>query len=172
MQCQICKKNDATIHLTEIVDGVRSETHICQDCAQSEGIIVKNQMPINELLSNLLASQPADDEISGLSGLAKECPDCGFTLDHFKKEALLGCPNDYEVFGEELRPLIKRAQDNNSTHCGKVPSRVPVMNKNKIELVNLQKELEISVQKEDYEQAAMLRDKINVLKETGNQPDL
>ncbi len=171
MQCQICKKNEATIHLTEIVDGARSETHICQDCAQNEGIIIKNQMPVNELLSNLLASQPTDDEISGSLGVSKECPDCGFTLDHFKKEALLGCPNDYEVFEEELRPLIKRAQDNNSVHCGKVPSRVPVMNKNKIELTNLQKELEIAVQKEDYERAAMLRDKINVLKETGNQPD-
>lgn len=172
MQCQICKKNEATIHLTEIVDGARSETHICQSCAHEEGIIIKNQMPINELLNNLLASQPADEEISGSLGLAKDCPDCGFTLDHFKKEALLGCPNDYEVFGKELRPLIQKAQDNNVGHCGKIPSKVPVANKNKIELANLQKELEISVQKEDYEQAAKLRDKINVLKETGSRPDL
>ncbi|MCK4888158.1 MAG: UvrB/UvrC motif-containing protein, partial [Planctomycetes bacterium] len=171
MQCQICKKNEATIHLTEIVDGIRNETHICQSCAQSEGIIVKNQMPINELLSNLLASQPADDEMSGSFDSTKECPDCGFTIDHFKKEALLGCPNDYEVFEEELKPLIQKAQNNNISHCGKVPSKVPVTNKNKIELSNLQKELDIAVQKEDYEQAAMLRDKINVLKENSNQPD-
>ena len=171
MQCQICKKNEATIHLTEIVDGVRSETHICQSCAQSEGIVVKNEMPINELLSNLLASQPADDEISGSFGLSKACPDCGFTMDHLRKESVLGCPEDYEVFEEELKPLIARAQNYNSSHCGKVPSSVPVENKNKIELANLQKELEIAVQKEDYEQAAVLHDKINVLEETGNQPD-
>ncbi|HPS55755.1 MAG TPA: UvrB/UvrC motif-containing protein [Sedimentisphaerales bacterium] len=172
MQCQICKKNEATIHLTEIIDGVRSETHICQDCAQHQGIVVKSQMPINELLTNLLASQPDDEEIAGTLGIAKSCPDCGFTLDHFRKEAMLGCPNDYEVFEEELKPLIEKAQDYNSTHCGKVPSKMPVTKKQKIEFTNLQKELEIAVQKEDYEQAAILRDKINVLKENSNKPDL
>ena len=172
MQCQICKKNEATIHLTEIVDGVRSETHICQDCAQSEGIVVKNQMPINELLSNLLASQPDDDELSGKIDQNKVCPECGFTIDHFQKEALLGCPNDYEVFEKELKPLIQKTQNYQNTHCGKVPSKTPVANKNKIELANLQKELDIAVQKEDYEQAAILRDKINSIKEIGSQPDI
>lgn len=172
MQCQVCKKNEATIHLTEIVEGVRSETHICQDCAQSQGIVIKSQMPINELLSNLLASQPDDEEILGTFGTAKSCPDCGFTIDHFRKEAMLGCPNDYEVFEKELKPLIQKAQDYNTTHCGKVPSKVPVTNRQKIEFTNLQKELEIAVQKEDYEQAAILRDKISVLKENCNKPDL
>ena len=62
MQCQICNKNEATIHLTEINDGVRTEMHVCENCAAEEGIAVKSQMPIKELLSSLLASQPPDDE--------------------------------------------------------------------------------------------------------------
>ena len=55
MQCQICNKHDATIHLTEIADGVRSEIHICEHCASEQDIAVKSHIPINELLSNLLA---------------------------------------------------------------------------------------------------------------------
>ena len=63
MQCQICQKNEATIHLTEIVEGLRSEMHICERCAQEQGIAVKSQIPLNELLSGLLASAPSDDEM-------------------------------------------------------------------------------------------------------------
>ena len=91
MQCQICKKAEATIHLTEIVDGQRSEMHICQLCAQNEGIAVKSQIPLNELLSNLLASQPKEEEFEEQDEEVV-CQDCGFTLDQFRKEGVLGCP--------------------------------------------------------------------------------
>ena len=57
MQCQVCQKKEATIHLTEITDGVRSEMHLCEHCAQEEGIAVKSQLSINELLSGLLSTQ-------------------------------------------------------------------------------------------------------------------
>ncbi len=58
MQCQLCSSNTATIHLTEITNGQRVETHLCQECAQKQGLAVKNQIPLNELLSTLLAAQP------------------------------------------------------------------------------------------------------------------
>ena len=51
MQCQICHKNGATIHLTEITGGQRTEMHICEQCAAEQGIAVKSHIPINELLS-------------------------------------------------------------------------------------------------------------------------
>ena len=68
MICELCQKNEATIHLTEITDGVRSEMHLCELCAAEQGITVKNQMPINELLSNLLASVPDDQEMADPAG--------------------------------------------------------------------------------------------------------
>ena len=57
MQCQACKQRTATIHLTEISNGQRIETHLCETCAQKQGIAIKNQIPLNELLSTLLAVQ-------------------------------------------------------------------------------------------------------------------
>ncbi len=57
MQCQNCKQHSATIHLTEISNGQRTETHLCEQCAQKQGLAVKNQIPLNELLSTLLAVQ-------------------------------------------------------------------------------------------------------------------
>ena len=161
MHCQICQKNEATIHLTEITDGLRSEMHLCEHCAQEEGIAVKSHLPINELLANLLATQPSDNELLGDSKQKIACPHCGFTLDQFAKEAVLGCPYDYEVFEKSLLPLIEKAHNGKTTHCGKVPSKTPEDTKKQTLLYTLRKQLEVAVQNEDYELAAELRDKIN-----------
>ena len=163
MQCQVCQKKEATIHLTEITDGVRSEMHLCEHCAQEEGIAVKSQLSINELLSGLLATQPSDDELFGDTEQELSCPHCGFTLGQFTKEAVLGCPYDYEVFEKSLLPLIKKAHDGQTVHRGKVPSKMPKDTKKQIKLTALRQQLQIAVQSEDYELAAKLRDKINQL---------
>ncbi|MDD5063625.1 MAG: UvrB/UvrC motif-containing protein [Phycisphaerae bacterium] len=161
MQCQVCQKKEATIHLTEITDGVRSEMHLCEHCAQEEGIAVKSQLSINELLSGLLATQPSDDEMLGGAEQEKACPNCGFTLAQFTKEAVLGCPNDYEVFEKSLLPLIEKAHDGKTVHRGKVPSKTPKDTKKQMKLAALRQQLEAAVQSEDYELAAKLRDEIS-----------
>jgi len=163
MQCQVCQKKEATIHLTEITDGVRSEMHLCEHCAQEEGIAVKSQLSINELLSGLLATQPTDDELFGDTEQELSCPHCGFTLAQFTKEAVLGCPYDYEVFEKSLLPLIEKAHDGKTVHRGKVPSKMPKDTKKQMKLTALRQQLDAAVQSEDYELAAKLRDEINQL---------
>ena len=164
MQCQICKKKTATIHLTEIADGLRTEVHMCEHCAQEQGIAAKSQISVNELLSSLLAAQPADDELFGPSEHQTPCPHCGFTLDQFRKAGVLGCPYDYEVFEKSLLPLIERAHDGKTSHCGKAPSKISQPTKKQIERSNLRRQLEAAVQNEDYELAAKLRDKMKKYK--------
>ena len=160
MQCDICRKNQATIHLTEIIGGARSETHLCEHCAQEQGIAVKNQIPINELLSGLLSSQPTDEDIYGLIEDTISCPYCGITLEQFRREAVLGCPHDYEVFEKVLAPLIKKTHNGKITHCGKIPSKIPPDTRKQAELLSLRQQLDAAVTREDYELAAQLRDKI------------
>jgi protein arginine kinase activator len=160
MQCEICQKKEATIHLTEITDGVRTELHVCEICAAEQGITVKSQMPLNELLSNLLSSQPGDEEMRDPQEKDLMCPQCGFTLEQFRKEAVLGCPNDYEVFEKSLLPLIDKAHDGKTTHCGKVPTKAPQDVRKKSELLALKQQLDAAVLREDYELAAKLRDQI------------
>jgi protein arginine kinase activator len=163
MQCQICNKRTATIHLTEISEGIRTEMHICEHCATEQGIAAQSQISVNDLLSNLLASQPSDDELLGAEDDVSSCPNCGFTLDRLRKEGTLGCPHDYEVFQHSLLPLIERAHGGSSVHCGKVPSKIPAETKQLAKLSQLRQELERAVRDEDYERAAELRDKIKPL---------
>jgi protein arginine kinase activator len=167
MQCQKCKQNSATIHLTEIHNGERQEMHLCPACAEQEGVAIKNQVPLNELLSTLLSAQSDSDAQQAINaGSAEEliCNSCGMTFEQFKQEALLGCENDYEAFKKPLKIIIDKAHNGNMEHTGKVPSKAPEDTQVQVRIMDLQKQLQEAVQKEDYELAAELRDKIEHLK--------
>jgi protein arginine kinase activator len=164
MQCELCKIKAATVHLTEIIDGHRTESHLCQACAQKEGISIKSQLSLNELLSSLIAAHQQTTDEEGLAEMEKSCPVCGMTMDMFRKQAVLGCPNDYEVFGKTLEQLIEKAHDGNLTHKGKIPaglSQEEISNTNKKE--ELKKQLDRAVAAEDYELAAKLRDQLKTM---------
>lgn len=162
MLCQSCKQKTATIHLTEIANNQRNETHLCQDCAQEQGLTVKAQIPLNDLLNTLLSaqSQAGEAERADNKGTEHACPHCGMTLKRFAKESLLGCPEDYKEFRDELMPLIEKNQNQKTAHSGKVPSHMPEANRKDIELAGLKRQLEQAVKNEDYETAARLRDRI------------
>ena len=166
MQCQRCKDQTATIHLTEINDGQRQETHLCEECAEHEGLAIKSQIPLNELLSTLLASQssPKAEPVAEVAAEdEKSCSSCGMTMKEFNNGRLLGCANDYEELGESLEPIIEKNQGGNTTHKGKVPANAPEDSKKQIEILNLRRQLEDAVENEDYENAAQIRDRIEHL---------
>ena len=161
MICQSCKERTATVHLTEIASGQRCETHLCQECAQQQGLAVKTQVPLNELLSTLLSTQPqAGEKSPSAPGSEHPCSECGMTLKRFSKESSLGCTHDYEEFQDELMPLIEQTQNGKTQHCGKVPSRTPERDRKDVELTNLRRQLDAAVKNEDYEAAARLRDQM------------
>ncbi len=160
MLCQLCNERTATIHLTEISEGMRMESHLCETCAQKQGLAVKSQIPLNELLSTLLAaqseSQGGDAPAEAVADL--KCPACGMSFKQFVQKSQLGCPNDYRAFGEPLKAVIEKAQNGRLQHRGKVPSSAPVDTRDQIRMMSLRQQLEEAVRNEDYEQAAKLRD--------------
>jgi protein arginine kinase activator len=160
MHCEICQSREATIHLTEISDGVRTEMHLCEQCAQEQGVGAKSYIPLNELLSNLLSVGPKEEGPAGFGDSDLVCPRCDYTLEKFREKAVLGCPYDYEVFEKALLPLIKKAHDGATAHCGKIPARIPNDSKQQMEIARLRQQLDEAVRNEDYELAAKLRDKL------------
>ncbi len=154
MQCQLCEKQ-ATVHLTEIVEGEKTEKHLCEDCAHNNGITIKAHVPINELLTDLVESQEQARELSELS-----CPKCNMTWSEFRKGGLMGCPDDYEIFNEPLEKIISKAQENASGHVGRAPMKSSGKFSDQISLLRLRQELQQALDSEDYEVAASLRDEI------------
>src|SRR5262249_49157257 len=75
-----------------------------------------------------------------------------------------GCPHDYDEFREELTPLLENIHGE-TRHCGKTPRRMPQARQAQSELVQLRRQLVQAINKEAYEEAAQLGEKIRRLGE-------
>lgn len=162
MKCQHCNENEASIELTQVVDGRKEILHICEVCAQK----MKPSSPLvkNGFMSGLL------DTINN-SGLqvnyikTTACSACGMTYGKYKELGQLGCYACYEAFGEKLNPLIRRIHGSDR-HTGKMPVKYRGTAKIQREVVRLKGQLDQAIRREAFEEAAMLRDRIKALEKT------
>ena len=172
MDCDICKKNSATVHVTEISPAAEEGSkdavqlrHVCGTCAQ--------KLDLPHMTVGAGAPQGLSDIWNLLQQSARRaraagtlaCPDCGMTLAEFRNKGRLGCPNDYKIFGEYLRPLLQRVHKD-LTHRGRRPGLDDHELERMRHLSDLRAKLDAAVRDEAYESAAQLRDAIQQL-ETG-----
>jgi len=160
--CDACGRRRATVHLTDLVDGRAVERHLCKQCyEETEGA----SLPPAEVLAQFLSA--VAPELKEMSG--RQCPVCGINYLEFRKSPRLrlGCPQDYEVFGAALEQIIDSVQGATS-HCGKVPPGMGSESAQRHRILSLQKRQQKAVEREDYELAAELRDRIRQLKRHGS----
>lgn len=159
MLCDICGKNPATVHLTEIVDNQMNELHLCEGCAHQKSAQMEQHFGLSELLAGMMQAGKAGKE-KGQETVDLKCPACQLSYDDFKKTGRLGCGECYTVFKKYLAPLIKSIHGS-STHFGKSPfdETKPALKKNE-DIRELRLKLQEAVDKEDFEEAARLRDQI------------
>ena len=155
MNCERCKKQHATYHLTAIEDGSKKEAHLCEDCARQAGVGIKFNFSINDVVGGPPSPMPKPK-----SKVA--CPDCGITYSEFKSKARLGCARDYEVFEKDVVRLLEKVHGA-STHTGKAPRTADAHVRKENELLRLKRDLETVVKTEDFEKAAEIRDRIKNL---------
>ncbi len=172
MECERCKKHEATIHLTEIIKDVKSELHLCESCAKEVGL--------NAKLSNFSLSMPemlSFLDLSDIDGSAQDvhCRSCNYSFLQYGKTGALGCPDCYDSFRESLEPIIA-GYHGERKHIGKSPRfsadsfRETVLARKtgtESSMDDLKKELETAVSEERYEDAAVLRDRLKVLMNEG-----
>jgi protein arginine kinase activator len=170
MICQICKEREATIQLTKVINGVKTELHLCEQCASKEALNLY-QMDftnfINEFLN--LESKVAGDTKPETHSEIK-CKNCGMEFEEFRKTGKLGCDECYNAFQPMLEPLIKRIHGR-TVHTGKIAQNGNPELKRKRELTEMQKQLEEAIRTENYELAAEYRDIIRLLKEKHIEAD-
>lgn len=165
MLCQECGKKQATLHFTKILNGEKTEFHICETCAREKGELIPgtpNGFSIHNLLSGLLDFDPSAHSTLANKALPARCEHCGLTYSQFSKVGRFGCSHCYKYFGAKLDPLLKRVHGN-IVHTGKVPKRSGGLIKQKREIENLKHELHLRIENEEFEQAAKLRDRIREL---------
>lgn len=166
MLCQNCQQRPATVHLTKIINFAKTEMHLCEVCAKAAGnelgIIFGTNFTFQNLIAGLLGDSSLELEQQPSIGKALSCPNCGLTFSDFKNTGLLGCGECYRHFKTGLDPLLKKVHGS-ITHTGKVPHRTGGKVRIKKEIQDLRIQLQQAIQKENYEQAANLRDKIRQL---------
>ncbi len=164
MLCEICKKNQAKIHVTQIKDNKKISVHLCQECAHEKGVAgpaINTHFSVADLLSGLLKG--GEDQPTA-PDLQKTCLQCGLSYNSFKESGRFGCSNCYETFRDDLEPLLQKIQKN-THHTGKAPRRCDgnvVVERN---IADLRHRLQEAVSEENFEEAARLRDRIRELEE-------
>jgi len=157
MLCDICKKNQATVHLTEIIDEQMTELHLCEECAREKSMEMEQQFGLGDLLAGL--SDLGKTNVEEKEAMKVKCSVCGLTYDDFRKIGRLGCSECYDSFRKHLAPLLKRIHGA-SKHYGKAPLALAKPQKARSELEELRMKLQKAIEKEEFEEAARLRDKI------------
>lgn len=161
LECGECKKSVSVIY-TEIVSDTMVRTSMCADCPclqrHLRGVPMIGQ-----------GSSRRDDTPAGLT-----CGNCGTTLESLRVGLPAGCSTCYEVFdaalvtelfaSEKIPPHVVPGKKTAPLHVGRAPGVAQEVNATS-RLLALSEALSDNLKKENYEQAALLRDQIKALTE-------
>lgn len=174
MLCDKCKKNEAKVYYTEIINGEKTEQHLCEECAteftsfQMNTPIMNQEITLGSLLSTILGNYYGNNT-HGNEQTEKElhCEKCGMTYSEFMKVGRFGCSQCYDSFHKILEKSIKSIQGSEA-HTGKKPkgfeTKTEKLVKELPEIEKLSIRLQDAIEKEEFEEAAKLRDLIRELK--------
>lgn len=156
LKCSHCD-NQATVHLTQIINNKIIKVDLCEICAQAKGVTDPEGFSLADLLNKSHVALP--EEESGL-----QCPDCGLTNADFRRTGRLGCSSCFTVFASVLRPVLEDMHVG-TCHKGKTPELALSRQSMTAQLDKLEMALAKAVEDEAYEDAAKYRDQIKSLKE-------
>jgi len=188
MKCQHCGNHEATVHLRQNINGQVTEHVLCSACAEQMGVGGMfadfgsfGGFGVPGLfggfdhfagLGSLLGSMLGGTQQKTLPQTHR-CNTCGSSFDDIASRGKLGCAECYELFADRLAPSIERMH-NRAKHVGKLPGRPAVNNTPAPARVQPEKQekpagqtveelrtqLRTAVLSEEYEKAAVLRDRI------------
>lgn len=164
MLCQRCQMNQATVLYHQIINGEKTEYHLCSQCASQMNMSISFDNMFKGFLDGFVSSISHGEEIMLDS---TSCPNCGFTFNDIKTSGKLGCSECYHTFSKRLDSILKNIQANN-THCGKFPKKSGSELRKAHELEDLKAQLKRAIENEEYEEAAHIRDRIKEIDSKNN----
>ncbi len=155
MKCMKCNKNEANVYYSENINGKRSETYLCSDCAEKVGL--KMRVPSFSSRFGGFFEDPFFSEkgvFGGMLDMMRDFDKSFFGEDFFKP-----------MLSEKTEEKESKSTEKACKTCEKEPAKTEkqetVSPRN--ELQSLKRELKKAVSAEEYEKAAVLRDKIRAL---------
>jgi protein arginine kinase activator len=170
VECQECHERPAALHFSQVVNGNKTEVHVCEQCAKEKGYMSYGEegYSLHNLLSGLFNFEPsplADHKSNGfVQAHDLKCSKCGMTYKEFTRVGKFGCAECYQTFSDRLNPIFRRVHSGNTRHDGKVPKRIGSNIHQKRKLEQYRSKLQQLIENEAFEQAANVRDQIKELK--------
>ncbi len=166
MLCQNCGKNEANTHIKQIINGDTAESHLCSECANHLGYSDMFS-GFDFSLSDFFGGFLSDVMPGHMLGDVKRCEKCGASFNDIVREGRVGCANCYKTFYDRLRPSLQRIHGK-ARHSGKISRSAgeaqKAENDIKEKIDTLQAAMDDAVSKQNFEEAAKLRDEIKALK--------
>lgn len=166
MKCSHCGKNQANTHFKRIINGKKEEMYLCEECAQELGVMNEFEpLSMDSFFGNLLgAGASAFNSLAGID----RCSYCGSSFNDIVKSGKVGCANCYSKFEDKLAPSIEKIHGK-TKHIGKFVtySQDGVVSDESAPaedtVAKLKADLKLAVKEQRFEDAAVIRDKINEL---------
>ena len=171
MLCEVCGKNTATTYIKTVINGKVTEKHLCAQCAAKEGTGGFFTNPLSDMLTSIFG----DEAPVGIGTQQKRCACCGSDFSDIVSTGKLGCSECYETFFDDLLPYFKRIHGS-VRHIGKaLPEKAEESDKENVKqekkekktaaetLESLKEKLSELIKAENFEEAAVIRDKIKKL---------
>ncbi|MBO5730633.1 MAG: UvrB/UvrC motif-containing protein [Treponema sp.] len=155
MICDICGVRDATMVVQQVSVTGRKEVHLCLQCAAQRGLSTSNGK-IEMSLAGLF------DSIAKLQKNQRQCPVCGKSEGELERNQRLGCPECYNFFGPKLKSILEKRGVTGS-YTGSLPERLASYKSVLADRMQLKEKLEQSIAQEEYEKAALYRDRLKAL---------
>ncbi len=149
MLCEKCGMNLANLHLTQNINGKKTELHVCTNCAAQMGYLGTKDIFSTDFF-NLLTPN--------IGGHAR-CPGCGETYEEYRATKRIGCEKCYTHFASFLEPVLKKVHGS-ALHAGKLPRRADSGMRQKREAERIRRQLQEAILNEEFEKAASLRDRL------------
>lgn len=168
MLCERCHAHPATVHMVQVVNGHRKEEHLCSECAEKEHVFQKEQ----SFFENGFFDSPLDHFFGGsMLGHLLEDPfgtrtleDQGGQFIEVSPEKLPENEDSYNRFKESIRPSFQKGKSEIPVNEPKAKEKADAPAESE-ELQALRKELKSCVDREDFERACEVRDKIKAMEE-------
>ncbi len=162
MLCENCHQNPVAVHMQQIINGEKTELHLCQECASQIEMPISFDNFFQGFMDAFFVPVSKDTQEKS-KAQAIRCQ-CGISFSDFKKTGRLGCSACYDTFRTELSAILKNMQGSNM-HQGKFPQKSgqTLLHKRKIE--QLRADLAKAIEKEEYEDAAKFRDEIREMEQ-------
>ena len=163
MKCQNCNEREALVHVTKILNGEKQEFNLCEECAQKIKAFSGDDhlFDFHKFFSGLLDSDYGFSTHQEQRDHDLVCPLCKMKYSTFKKTGKVGCNQCYQVFRDNLSPLVRKIHGSDK-HTGKIPNNASQEIKIKKDIEDLNKKLKAAIENEEYELAAQIRDELKL----------